>query len=241
MEKVLLIEDSPECRHLATKGLEGNFQVCAVGTLREARHELGKGTYSLVILDVNMPDGCGFKFFEEMRRNKNFTDLPVIFLTVEASLPDKLKAFSLGARDYLVKPFEPMELRARALARVRKTRSKSSNKVEFSKGGLRFDPPLLRVYGRDKEGGFRDLLLTLAEFKLLYALAKREGETLVHAELLETIRRGDSPATHKCLYIQISLLRKKMAEYSHMVESVPRVGYRFNSNAKRGWKAGEED
>lgn len=129
--RILLVDDAPEIQFLVRRTLDNRFLVESAGTLEEARKALAKGLFDLVLLDVVLPDGNGFEFFEEMRPSLGET--PVLFLTGLDDMDNKVNALRRGADDYLVKPVDPRELQARVEVRL----SRRSKSPELSFGELK--------------------------------------------------------------------------------------------------------
>src|SRR5687768_6524265 len=124
-ETILAVEDAPDFQLMIRASLERHYVVTVVSTLEQARARLARQSYNLLLLDVNLPDGDGFAFCADLRAHEATQSLPVIFLTARSELEDKLRGFSLGADDYIVKPFQGLELRARVEAKLARERSKA--------------------------------------------------------------------------------------------------------------------
>jgi two-component system phosphate regulon response regulator PhoB len=226
MKRILLIEDDPELQKVVSHQLKSWYLIAVAGTLAEARGMVEKESFDLILLDVQLPDGNGFEFCVFTKNNLKSKDTPVIFLTSRDSPIDKMMGFSLGADDYLVKPFEPIEARARIEARLksRQTIKLTQNTQTFA--NLKFDCVKQRVFAADPAGE-RDLNLTPFEFKLLYYLALRSGQVFSRSELMKNVMDQGVHVNEDSLYTHISSVRKKLGVYRDLLESIPRVGYRF--------------
>jgi DNA-binding response OmpR family regulator len=232
---ILVLEDSHESQRMIKAALEPHYWVAIAGSLAEARAHLERKRFQLLVLDVNLPDGDGFQFCGEVRAKEETRLVPVIFLTGRSDLEDKLKGFSLGADDYIVKPFEARELRARVeakLARERQLRSAAPDAAgrgadeSLARGALRFELPTLRAYL--VEGGKKtELGLTPIEFKILYHLARNETQVVSREQLLATVWGGETHVFDRATDKHVSSLRNKLGPYAAYIETVSRVGYRF--------------
>jgi two-component system, OmpR family, catabolic regulation response regulator CreB len=124
MAKILLIDDAEDIQQIVKHVLK-DHQLEIAGTLAEAKAQLAAQAFALVLLDVGLPDGNGFYFWMTVCRQPNFQDVCVIFLTGKSDPIDKVMGFSLGARDYITKPFSPKELLERVEARIGKGESRA--------------------------------------------------------------------------------------------------------------------
>ena len=172
-----------------------------------------------MLLDVTLPDGDGYHVFESLRGEGLGAEIPVVFLTGRGEPRDKVRAFDLGADDYVVKPFEPLELRARVEARL----AKRPSPTVLMRGPLRIDPTRMRV--ELVEGGALDL--TPNEFRVLFRLAKEPGRARSRDELLQALW-GDTAVTPRTIDTHIYSIRTKLGPHRGHIETVSRVGYRFS-------------
>ena len=230
LEKICLVEDSPEIQQLIKIQLKDWFQISCVASLKEATALLESEKFDLVLLDVMLPDGNGFEYCVQLRNMLRTRELPIVFLTGKGDPLDKMMAFSVGADDYVVKPIEPIELRARIQARMRKSRDVVAKRDDIAVvGDLKFDRIRQRVsivgLGKLQD---RDLGLTPFEFKVLSFLALRSGEIFNRAKLLKNVIEPNVHVSEENIYTHISAIRRKLGEKSRYIESIPRVGYRFS-------------
>ena len=117
MPRILIVEDSPTMRSLLTSSLEeleGVVKITEAGSGFEALRELPRGRYDLVVTDINMPDINGRELVSFVKSNETYRDIPLIIVSTEGSERDRAKGMELGADAYLVKPFEPEDLRETA-------------------------------------------------------------------------------------------------------------------------------
>lgn len=233
MNRICLIEDCPQTQQLIKRSLENWYEISSAISLKEGLEILAHASFDLILLDVNLPDGSGFDFCNHLKTHNQMKGIPVIFLTGKDKPTDKMLGFSLGAADYITKPFEPIEMRARIEARIKNSiNEKASPQIEIY-GAIKFDRVKQRAFSLPMtilDGNQEtDLNLTPFEFKLIYFLASNEGTVFKKDILLKQIQEAGVHVNHENIYTHISALRKKLGSLADAVECIPRVGYRFNS------------
>jgi DNA-binding response OmpR family regulator len=176
-----------------------------------------------VILDIMLPKIDGW---EVCRRLRSFSDVPVLMLTAREEEIDRVLGLSLGADDYVVKPFSPRELLERVKAILRRARPVQSPKVKLlCKGGLVLDPEKLKVtlHGRI-------ISLTSHEYKLLYALMRSPGRVFSRSELLDHFYQHGEVVVDRVIDVHIGKLRQKIEmdpARPQYIQTVRGFGYRF--------------
>ena len=218
---ILVIEDEQDM----LLGLQHNleFEGYRTVTAENGRDGLEKaltGTADLVVLDVMLPELNGFEVLRELRERKVQT--PVILLTSKSLENDKLIGFSLGADDYVTKPFSIQELLARVRAVLQRANrhAKDVNTLRFGDIDVDFEHHVVTRGGKP-------LTLALKEFEILQLLVQRRGDIVSREQMLERVwgyQPGNFPET-RTVDNHIAKLRNKVgAEY---IETVPKLGYRF--------------
>lgn len=220
--KILLIDDEPSIHTVVTAYLKAEgyeFLSAMDGTngLATAR------TYKpdIIILDVMLPGMDGIELLTNLRRESN---VYVIMLTARSEETDKIIGLSVGADDYLTKPFSPRELIARikaALRRIQNTNFPSETSSILVYSHIRIDPSERRVW---VEGQLIDL--TAVEFDLLFALAQHQGMVLSREQLLEKVWGYDYFGDTRVVDVHIGHVRQKLGE-DRFLETIRGVGYRF--------------
>ncbi|RZA04983.1 MAG: response regulator transcription factor [Proteobacteria bacterium] len=232
MDKILLIEDLAEYQVLVRGVLGPQFQVSCVETLREATALLAKETFNAVILDALLPDGDGMKFCAELRKSPATGNIPLVMLTARGSVTDKVAAFSNGADDYVTKPFEPLELKARMEALVKRFRERNQQSGTLVRGTLRLATEEYKAYaqegGRDSE-----LKLTPMEFRLLQFLIKNEHRVVTRADILQGVWGSGVFVVDRVIDKHVSSLRQKLGAHAEYIQTVPRLGYQFQVPASQ--------
>ena len=221
---VLVADDEAAIADLVVRVLEGEgLSAKAVYGGLAALAELRTGAYDLAILDVMMPDLDGI---EVCRRVRAQADIPIVFLTAKDEEVDQIVGLSLGADDYIVKPFRPRVLVARAKARLRPRRAASA--ACFEAAGIFIDPAA-------HEAALHDVALKLTpkEFGILLELVKAAGNPVPAKELYESVwGERFALSAGNSVMVHIRRLREKLAAVDssrELIATVWGVGYRINT------------
>lgn len=229
-EKVLLVEDSAPMRMIVEATLGPICELESVESLSQAREALAKNEYALLLLDVGLPDGDGFEFCRSVRSDSRFAALPIIFLTGESDVERRVLGFEMGADDYVTKPFEPKEFRARVRARINRTQAEAKG-TALSFGNFSVDLTRQKAFLKI-EGSLRELSLTPIEFKLLVQFLRHQGQVFSREELLTVVWGNAVHVSGHTVDTHISSLRKKVGNYSYCFKAVVKKGYCFTFEAK---------
>ena len=220
MTQILIVDDDPNIRELARVFLnrEGFSVYEAVDGL-DALAKLETLKADLVILDIMMPRMDGW---ELCRRLKEDYDLPLLMLTAKGEIQQKVKGFQLGTDDYLVKPFEPLELTARVKALLKRYRIAAAQTIQI--GELRMDH---KTFELTLSGD--SMTLPLKEFELLFKLASYPGKTLSRDQLIEEIWGYEFEGNERTLDVHINRLRERFPEerVSFRIRTIRGLGYRM--------------
>lgn len=229
--RILIVDDATDIQMIARKALEKSFDVVIASNLHEATLRLAEGGVDLIVLDVNLPDGNGFEFCRKLSAGGTKHAPPVIMLTSKGELSDKLEGFSAGAEDYIVKPFDPMELHARARLRLRNRTERPTGQApgssELRFGDIEFDPKGDKVTIVSAGEIKLTVDLTHREFRLLLCLARAGGKILSRDQIIATVWNSESRITGRTVDTHICKLRKKIATSRFTLHSVYGAGYRF--------------
>ncbi len=180
----------------------------------------------LIVLDVMLPGMDGFEVLQQLRRE---SDVYVLMLTAKSDETDKIVGLSVGADDYMTKPFSPRELVARVKAVLRRGRNSSAHEPVLAFRRLRIDPEARLVWKDDAP-----LDLTAIEFNLLYALARHRGRVLSREQLIEQVWSGDYYGDERVVDVHLGHLRRKIEEdpaNPALIATVRGAGYRFEDEA----------
>ena len=215
MQRVLIVEDDLALGQGIALALQnGSLQFDVADTLAAARLCLAKGDYQLVLLDVNLPDGSGLDLLRGLRQTGQ---TPVILLTANDLETDVVAGFSLGASDYVTKPFSLAILRARAEAQLRKGVQRAAC---YSQGPFRFDFDELTFFCENEP-----VELSKTEQKLLRLLVENPGRTLPRERLVDRVwADGADFVEENALSVAMRRLRAKLGP-ACPIKTVYGVGY----------------
>lgn len=224
--RILLVDDEVAIqRAVATLLRSRDYDVDIASTGREALQMVGERAPDLIVLDLGLPDIDGQQVLRELRQ---WTQVPVIVLSVRAAESEKVRALDAGANDYLTKPFGTEELMARVRAQLRGRSSDDAAPV-YDDGHLRVDLALRQVA---VDG--RVLALSRKEYALLAALVRHPGRVLTQPQLLREIWGPDHAGDTHYLRVLAAKLRQKLGEDAarpRYLETEPGVGLRFRAQA----------
>ena len=226
MKHILLIEDLLEYQILASSVLSPIYKITTACNIEKAREQLKAVKFDLIILDVVLPDGNGFNFCAEIRADPKMRDIPVIFMTMKSDLMDKLFGFSLGADDYIIKPFEALLLKARVEARLRNIHKGNQVKDVIQAGVILINLVTLKAFiVADNKTIHLDL--TPIEFKLLSYFVKNEDRIITREQLLDAVWGTNTHVFDRATDKHISSLRQKMMQYNWYILTKSGLGYQF--------------
>ena len=223
-QKILLIEDEPDIR----KTLEYNiaregYDVVSAPSLSEGRNHLNSGSFSLILLDLMLPDGSGLDLCREIKSDKEKVSTPIIILTAKDDEVDKVVGFELGADDYVTKPFSVRELILRIKAVLKRGERKQENlEVQRQFVELLIDVDSHEVFVNDQS-----ITLTALEFKLLRQLVDRRGRVQSRDQLLSDVWGYSADVTTRTVDTHIKRLREKLGSMGKYVQTIRGVGYKF--------------
>ncbi len=220
--KVLIVEDNKKLIESIDKELKNHFDTEKCEDGEEALYLTNQNIYDLIILDLMIPKVNGIDVLKTMR-NCN-VETPVLILTAKESLDDKVEAFTIGANDYLTKPFYMEELVARIYAILRTNgKIKESNIIKF--GDLVLDTNKKRVFINNEEIELQNKQFNLLEYFLL-----NKGSILLKEQIYDRIWGIDCDSNIEIVEVYISNLRKKLSKfgYDKYIKTKRKVGYIFN-------------
>lgn len=224
--KILLIDDSDDIGRLVVQALNP-YQVDQAFTLAEASAKLAITSYSLLLIDVGLPDGDGFNFCDELVRSGRFDQVAKVFLSGHALVSEKVFGLNCGADDYITKPFSIPELRARVDSRLRQNKNTIAKTLRIH--NFEFDSDFQRCSFVDAHGKV-DLMLTPTEYRIFLALAKVEGTSLSRSELVRAVWTAHGlNIESRGVDTHVAHLRKKLLPHGAWLVSVYGKGYAFQN------------
>lgn len=217
MADIMIVEDEASIRQILSMHLHlVGHQVRQAQDAAQARGMFAEKAPDLALLDIMLPGEDGFSLGEYFIAQ----DVPVLFLTAKTAVADRVRGISMGAQDYILKPFEPMELLARVENILRRTRKEET---ALACGDLFIDFSARRVMLSGEE-----IVLTAMEFDLLAMLARRRNVAMSREELLFGVWGYDYAGETRTVDVHVQRLRSKIG--SSFIETVYKYGYRFNNH-----------
>lgn len=222
MQKILIVDDNADiCRGVKIFLEKAGYEADCAYTLEEAETALSS-PYSLIILDISLPDGNGLDLCSKIRTKKN---IPIIFLSADDTDEDMIKGFTAGCDDYIAKPFSPILLTQRVTAVLRRTDQERNENlfvykdisVDFAKKQVLFSGSIIK--------------LSVTEYKILELLIKNKGQVLTRETIIERIWGCDADfIDNNTLNVHIRRIRQKIEPDDKKPEyicTVFGIGYTF--------------
>ncbi|MBN3553360.1 response regulator transcription factor [Fictibacillus nanhaiensis] len=229
MKTILIVEDEPKLLEVVSSYLKKEgFNTLEALTANEAIHFIKNNSVDFVILDLMLPDMSGEALCQRIRQTHT---LPILMLTAKVSEEDRINGLSLGADDYMVKPFSPRELVLRVKTILRRTGDEGllAEHITYNKGELKFDARKQEVYIHG------DLVnLTPNEYKLLLTFARHPNRVFSREELVEKILGFDYEGDTRTIDQHVKNLRSKLEtdpKNPRYIVTVFGVGYKFTGGS----------
>jgi len=229
VEYILLVEDDKQLsfitkRMIASKG----YGVVTAFSIRQAREELKKREFDLIVLDMMLPDGEGSQLCEEIRKT---SVCPIIFVSCLSDHETKISALKLGGDDYITKPVNYGELLARIEVNIRRAKQyneKKSASEEIHFTGLCVKRKTREAWITDKNRELKERLeLSPLEYALLIFLIDNQEELVLYQDLFKHVWQTDDASDVRTVMVHVSNLRKKMGECGKLIHTVRSAGYIF--------------
>ena len=218
MAKILIVEDDVNIAKMLKVTLSiGGYESERCDNGKKAVDLVTSQSYDLVLLDVMLPDMDGFKVIEYIDKEET----AVIFLTALQDVMDKVKGLKLGAEDYIVKPFETVELLARIEVVLRR-KHKSNNTIHYGDITMNIDEHTVKK-------GDDYVSLTPKEFDILAFFLQNQDIALTRERLLATVWGYEFMGETRTVDIHVQQIRKKMGLHNKLV-TIPKLGYRLERN-----------
>jgi two-component system phosphate regulon response regulator PhoB len=231
--RILVVDDEPDIAALVAFHLaRESYRVRTAASGPEAIAALEAEVPDLVVLDLMLPGMSGLEVLREIRARGELADVPVILLTARAEEQQRIEGLSLGADDYVTKPFSPRELILRVGAVLRRVRQAPP----ATEGGtvLRAGSITLNVDAASASIDGEALDLTATEFKLLQTLMERRGRVQSRRQLLQAAWGVTVNITTRTVDMHVQRLRAKLGAEAERLETVRGFGYRFRADSPRG-------
>lgn len=217
MIKILVVEDETPINDLINMNLtEAGYSCRSAFDGMEAANILETERFDLILLDIMLPEVDGYELLEYIKP----MEMPVIFLTAKGSVEDRVKGLKLGADDYLVKPFEIVELLARVESILRRA---GKTQTEFKIDDITIDTRSHTVKRLNK-----DIPLTNKEYELLLLFVRNRNIALFRESLYERVWEGDYTGDSRTVDLHVQRLRKKL-HWENKIKAIYKVGYRLEA------------
>jgi two-component system, OmpR family, phosphate regulon response regulator PhoB len=227
--RILVVDDEPDITALVAYHMaKAGFRVSTAGNGSDALKAAREERPDIVILDLMLPGLSGYDILAELRKHEETREVGVILLTAKREEPDRIRGLSLGADDYLTKPFSPQELSLRVSGLLRRLVSPAvSAGSTLSAGALTIDRSAHRATVHGQE-----LSLTATEYKLLLTLVERRGRVQSRPQLLEIVWEAQPDIQTRTVDMHVQRLRTKLGDMGKQIETVRGFGYRFKGNER---------
>jgi two-component system, OmpR family, phosphate regulon response regulator PhoB len=232
--RILVVDDEPDITALVAYHLaKADYRVITATNGKDALQTAREERPDLVVLDLMLPDVSGYDVLTELRRREETHEIGILLLTARQKEADRVRGLTLGADDYLLKPFSPAELVLRVSAILRRLRAPA-----VAAGGRLSAGPILldRTAHRVTVNG-AEVELTATEFKLLRTLIEREGRVQSRAQLLEEVWRAQPDVRTRTVDMHLQRLRRKLGAVGSWIETVRGAGYCFRRVEPPGRKS----
>lgn len=220
--RLLLIEDDDDLRDGVRTALKSEgYTLDCLADGRQALHALRHEVFDLVLLDLGLPGMDGLTVLKTLRAEQTLT--PVLILTARDAVTDRIAGLDSGADDYLVKPFDITELKARIRALLRRSAGRADSALQL--GDLRIDPHSQSVQFQDQP-----VSLTRREFALLHELANQPGHVFTRDHLQQLLYGWDDEVESNALEVHVHHLRKKL--FPGLIRTLRGVGYALDKDSR---------
>lgn len=228
--RVLVVDDEPDIVALVVYHLaKAGYRVSSASTGPDAVALARRERPDLIVLDLMLPGMSGFDVLRDIRAADETRNIAVLMLTARKDEPDRIKGLSLGADDYLTKPFSPQELILRVHAILRRVTT-GGQAADL----LRVGPIAIDRAAHTVSVASRSLELTATEYKLLLTLAERRGRVQSRTSLLETVWEAAPDIQTRTVDMHVQRLRAKLGPAGPLIETVRGFGYRLSARGDDG-------
>jgi two-component system phosphate regulon response regulator PhoB len=227
--RILVVDDEPDITALVAYHLaKAGYRVSTASNGTEAIRAAADQRPDVIVLDLMLPGLSGLDVLQALRKQPETREVGVILLTARREEADRIRGLSLGADDYLTKPFSPHELTLRVAAILRRLAAPSvAAGSQLVAGPITIDRSAHRVMIDGKE-----LVLTATEYKLLVTLLERRGRVQTRPQLLETVWEAQPDIQTRTVDMHVQRLRTKLGPAGDLIETVRGFGYRFRGQEK---------
>ncbi|MCX5781384.1 MAG: response regulator [Elusimicrobia bacterium] len=220
---IAIVEDEEDIAELIAVNLsKSGYKTKVFHEAKPFLLSIRKNLPDLIILDLMLPDADGLELCKNLKREDQFSKIPIIMLTAKAEETDKILGLEIGADDYITKPFSPRELVARVKAVLRRGQQKSEERKKKSKDLIEIDKEKHSVLIARKP-----VNLTVTEFKILELLLSKRGYVFPREKILDYVWGEEIVVVDRTVDVHIRHLRKKLMSAGKLIKSIHGVGYKL--------------
>jgi len=226
--RILIVDDEEDLCEILQFNLEGEGFQTEVAYSAEEALKKDLGSFHLILLDVMMDEISGFKLAKLIRRDRELP-IPIIFITAKTAEDELLTGFSLGADDYITKPFSVKEV----IVRVKAVLKRSSQETGPERKKIAVDDLVLNLKKRKLKIRGREINLTKKEFGILALLLASEGHLYTREEILEQVWEEHTIVSKRTVDVHVAHLRKKLGTYGKYITNKQGYGYAFEKTEQQ--------
>ncbi|MEQ1665249.1 MAG: response regulator transcription factor [Bdellovibrionales bacterium] len=224
MARILVLEDLEESFTLLKNVIAAEHSLVWVQTMGEAM-TVYNNQFDLMLVDIRLEDGDGYQFCDWVRSKQQDYKTPIIFITASSTVESRITGYSVGGDDFISKPYNFVELKARIDAKLRRSASYTTKTLEFC--GICIDPRAQQAQLRENMN-FQNLDLTPIEFKILNLLLLEPEKVFTRDEILNRVWGADIYVYPRSVDTHVSKLRTKLGHKSMLIKSVHGTGYKLS-------------
>lgn len=223
-KSILFVEDTPETQVLL-KSILKDYKLFCCSSLEEARKYMSQGPFAALILDIELPDGDGLRFLAECPENLKH-QTAIFIISSKTALANKAMAFTYGADDFIAKPFDPIELKMRVDAKIRKLAEQQNQSENFKIEDLVVNIAEQRLY-HESANQTQPINFTSLEFRIFTFLSKHRNQIISRDEIINHIWGGRVHVTDRTVDAHIAHIRKKISPSKVKIETIFGSGYKM--------------
>jgi DNA-binding response OmpR family regulator len=224
---VLIVEDNREVVMTITSILKGICNVFSAATLSEAKSYCSNKPFDLIMLDLSLPDGSGFDLIPLLNELTKGKAIPFLLISGDISAETQVTGFSMGAEDYVTKPFNPFILRARVINCLRRVQNSTGDEINLGK--IVVSRKEFRAFKKALNGDRLPIDLTTLEFRLLSVFIDHLGNALNRQNLIDLVWGSTTNVVDRVVDQHICSLRKKLKDSGIKIRSLYGYGYRMEA------------
>ncbi len=225
--KILVVDDEEDLCEILRFNLESEGYIVSTANSAEEAMKLNIIDYDLILLDVMMGEISGFKMAKILKQNPQTASIPIIFTTARDTENDIITGLTIGADDYISKPFSLREVCLRVNAVLRRISHRNQTGATSTNDIVTYKELVLNTSKKSLFINNEQIDLTKKEFEILYLLLNNRGRLFSREEILDRVWRDEAIVTTRTIDVNITRLRKKLKEYGSNITARSGFGYRF--------------